>query len=124
MKFLIAVIRQNACANFFGDGEHETVAATHCPGRWRNEFVVVDGAVELGYLALVDAMTKRGVHHHRNFGVRKLIHERQHGFVQLLQAGRGSAFGRHIRPVHHHMLWPSFCHGDSQPARGPPLGDA
>ena len=116
MKFLIAVVGQNACANFFGDGEHESVAAAHCPSRRRNEFVVVNGAVELGGFALVDAMAKRGVHHHGDFCVRKLVHERQNGFIQLLEAGRGSAFGRHIRPVHHHMLWPSFCHGDSQPA--------
>ena len=81
MKLLITVVRQNACANFFGNGKHETVAATHCPSRWRNQFVVVNGAIELGRFALVDAMTKRGIHHHRDFGVRKLVHKRQYGFV-------------------------------------------
>ncbi len=55
--------------------------APSCPCRRRNEFVVVNGAVELGYFALIDAMTKRGIDHHRDFGVWKLVHKRQHGFV-------------------------------------------
>ena len=124
MKFLITVVRQNACANFFGDSEHESVAAAHCPSRWRNQFVVINGAVEFRRFALVDAMAKRGIHYDRYFAARELLHKRQHGFVQLLQTGRGSAFGRNIRPIHHHMLRSCFWHGFSQPAVGPPLGDA
>jgi hypothetical protein len=48
------------------------------------------------HTALIDAMSKSGIHNHRHLGVGVFVHKRQHGFVQLLEAGRCATFGRQI----------------------------
>ena len=111
LKLLVAVVGNDACANLGCNGEHKAIAAANGASGWRNQFVVVDCFVKLGDFALVDAMTKRCVHHHRHFGIGKFVHVRKDGLVQLFEAGRGSALGRQIRPIHHHMLRTVFGTG-------------
>ena len=39
-----------------------------------------------------------------HLSLRELLHERQHGFVQLRETWRAASFGGEIAAVHHHVV--------------------
>ena len=64
VELLERIVRQDRGVHLVGDAQHEGVATPDGAGRWGNEFVVVDGIIELGAFARVDAVAEGGVNHH------------------------------------------------------------
>ncbi|MFM8644840.1 MAG: NYN domain-containing protein [Actinomycetota bacterium] len=53
----------------------------------------------------VRAMTETRIHHHRDLRLRKLLHERKHGLVELLEAWCAATLGRKVAAIHDHVCW-------------------
>ena len=75
VELLERVVAEDPCPGLVGDAEHEGVAATDGAGGRGDELVVGDGGVELGDLALGDAMAERGVDDDGDVDVRVLLAE-------------------------------------------------
>ena len=82
-----------------GHPEDEGVTPADGPGRRRDQLPVGHGLVEHGPLGRVDAVAEGGVHHHDDLGAGILGLEFPDGVVELLEARRGTAFGRDVRAV-------------------------
>ena len=105
VELLERVVRQDRGLDLVGDGEHEGVTAPDGAGRRGHELVVLDGGVELGHLPRVDPMAERGVHDDGDDVVGVLLHERQDGLVELLEARHRSPFGGEVRAVDDDVSW-------------------
>src|SRR4029450_10971326 len=75
------------------------------PGRRPPDLVVLDGGVELGPLPRVDPMAEGGIHDNGDHVVWVLLHEREDGLVELLEARQRSPFGGEVRAVDHDVSW-------------------
>ena len=105
VELLVRVVRQDGGLDLVGDREHEGVTAPDGPGRRGHELVVLDGGVELGHLPRVDPMAERGVHDDGDDVVGVLLHEREDGLVELLEARQRSPFGGEVRAVDDDVSW-------------------
>ena len=99
MELLIAVVRQDGRVCLLGDAQDEPVAAADRASRRSDERVRLDLRLELWHLFRIDPMPERGIDHHRHQHVRMVRTIRRDRFVELLEAGHGSAFCGQIGAV-------------------------
>ncbi len=103
MQFLERVVREDGCVDLFGDLQDERVTATDCSCGWRQEFAGEERLFILGPFRRIDAIGKSRVHHDDEILDGVLGEERFHGFIELAEAGGGSALCREVGTVNDHM---------------------
>ena len=113
VELLEGVVAENPRARLVGDAEHEGVTPADRARRRRNELVVGNRGVELGHLALGDAVTKRGIDDNGDVDVRELLTEAEHCFVELDEARCRTTLSGDVRAVDDHEVvgrWASQHH--------------
>ena len=120
VKLLIAVVRQDRGVDLVGDAQNETVAASDGSRRRGDELVGLDRLFELGGLLGVDPVTERRVNDHGDQGFRVITAVRRDRFVELFEAGHGSALSGQIRAVDDDVLRHNPA---SQASPGAPIYD-
>ena len=99
MELLERIVGEHVGTGTIRDLQDERVAATDGPGRRGDEFAVEDGLFETREFGRIDPVTERRVDDHDDDIVGPFGDERGDGFVELLEAGDGSAFGGDVRSV-------------------------
>ena len=104
VKLLVAVVGEHRGIHLVGNHQNETIAAPYCTGWRRNEFAIGDGFRKLGCFLLVDAVAETRVNDHGDLRFWILLHERQHGVIELLQTRRTATLGGKVAAIDHHMV--------------------
>ena len=99
VELLERVVAEDPGARLVGDAQHEGVAPTDGSRRRGDELVVGDGGVELGDLALGDAVAERGVDDDGDVDVRVFLAEAEDSVVELGETRHRATFGGDVRAV-------------------------
>ena len=103
MQFLERIVGQHRGLHLVGDGQHEGVTSADRSGRRGDEFVVLDGLVEIGDLFGIDTVPEGGVDDHRDQVAGIFRDEGQDRFVQLSETRHRSPLGGEVRSVNDHV---------------------
>jgi hypothetical protein len=99
VELLERVVRQDDGIRLIGNCKDKRVASTDCSGRGRDDFVVLNGCIELGNFGRIDAVPKRGVNNHGDHICGVFGHVGLDRLAQLFEAGHRPSLGGEIGAI-------------------------